>query len=135
MQTVPTTRSEAPPSVPAFARLPVLVIAALTAPAHLGFAVAGRGYGRRRRVLHLRVLSGRVLRTGRTPPAYSGNRSHGRFPPPGEDTDTVLFLGEQPESLRPWLTDVRPVGDPDTRSTSRPAGRRRGRWSPSGGGR
>lgn len=48
------------------------------------------------------------------PLAYSGNRSYGYFPPPGEDIDTVLFLGKQPDSLRPWFTDVRRVGDPDT---------------------
>ena len=44
MQTVPTTREATPRNVPAFARVPVLVIAALTALAHLGFAIAGRGY-------------------------------------------------------------------------------------------
>jgi hypothetical protein len=48
------------------------------------------------------------------PQAYSGNRSYGYFPPPGDDKDTVLFLGDQPDSLRPWFTDVRKVGDPDT---------------------
>ncbi len=26
----------------------------------------------------------------------------------------MLFLGKQPDSLRPWFTDVRRVGDPDT---------------------
>ncbi|TCK25299.1 glycosyltransferase family 39 protein [Pseudonocardia endophytica] len=46
------------------------------------------------------------------PEAYSGNRSYGYFPPPSEDKDTVLYLGEQPESLRPWFSDVRPVGEP-----------------------
>ncbi len=48
------------------------------------------------------------------PQAYSGNRSYGYFPPPAEDKDTVLYLGEQPETLRPWFTDVHRVGDPDT---------------------
>ena len=46
------------------------------------------------------------------PQAYSGNRSYGYLPPPGEDKDTVLYLGEQPDSLRPWFTDVRRI-DPD----------------------
>ena len=48
------------------------------------------------------------------PLAHSGNRSYGYFPPPEEDKDTVVFLGDQPETLRPWFTDVRRVGDPDT---------------------
>lgn len=45
------------------------------------------------------------------PPAYSGNRSYGYFPPPSDDVDTVLFLGSDPELLPPHFADVQRVGD------------------------
>jgi hypothetical protein len=41
------------------------------------------------------------------PQAYSGNRGYGWFPPPPEDDDTVLFVGADPGSLRPYFSDVR----------------------------
>jgi 4-amino-4-deoxy-L-arabinose transferase-like glycosyltransferase len=41
------------------------------------------------------------------PQAYSGNRGYGWLPPPPEDDDTVLFIGADPESLRPYFSDVR----------------------------
>lgn len=47
----------------------------------------------------------------RLPPAYSGNRSYGYFPPPSDDIDAVLFLGSDPAELRPYFTDLRRVGD------------------------
>lgn len=47
---------------------------------------------------------------GDLPPAMSSNRSYGWFPPPGDDVDTVLYLGSSVDELRPWFADVHPVG-------------------------
>ncbi|WP_345603159.1 glycosyltransferase family 39 protein [Pseudonocardia adelaidensis] len=45
------------------------------------------------------------------PQAHSGNRGYGWFPPPSEDEDTVLFVGSDPEPLRPYFSDVRMLAD------------------------
>ncbi|MHA6617417.1 glycosyltransferase family 39 protein [Pseudonocardia sp. DLS-67] len=45
------------------------------------------------------------------PQAYSGNRGYGWFPAPAEDDDTVLFVGRDPEAMRPYFSDVRMVAD------------------------
>ncbi len=45
------------------------------------------------------------------PHAYSANRSYGYFPPPPPDHDAVLYVGRDPDELRPYFKDVRTVGD------------------------
>ena len=45
------------------------------------------------------------------PEAYSINRSYGYFPPPPDDRDTALFIGRDPDDLRPYFADVREIGD------------------------
>jgi hypothetical protein len=55
-------------------------------------------------------LDGYSLEYG-LPQAHSGNRGYGWFPPPPEDDDTVLFVGGDPESLRPYFADARKVAD------------------------
>jgi hypothetical protein len=45
------------------------------------------------------------------PTAFSPNRSYGYFPPPAARQDVVLFVGREPDSLRPYFTDVRRVAD------------------------
>ncbi len=45
------------------------------------------------------------------PEAYSTNRSYGYFPPPPDDRDTALFIGRDPDDLRPYFADVREIGD------------------------
>ena len=47
---------------------------------------------------------------GTLPPAHSGNRSYGYFDPPAEDVDTVLYVGDTADELRPWFAEVRPAG-------------------------
>ncbi|WP_433036927.1 glycosyltransferase family 39 protein [Actinomycetospora sp. CA-053990] len=48
---------------------------------------------------------------GTLPPAMSSNRSYGWFPPPGDDVDSVLYVGSTADELRPWFAEVRPVGE------------------------
>lgn len=48
---------------------------------------------------------------GTLPPARSSNRSYGWFPPPGDDVDSVLYVGATADELRPWFAEVRPVGE------------------------
>jgi hypothetical protein len=38
-------------------------------------------------------------------------RSYGYFPPPPADRDVVLYVGRQPDRLRPYFNDGRRVGD------------------------
>lgn len=45
------------------------------------------------------------------PTSYSTSRSYGYFPPPAADRDVVLYLGRQPDRLRPYFNDTRRVGD------------------------
>jgi 4-amino-4-deoxy-L-arabinose transferase-like glycosyltransferase len=45
------------------------------------------------------------------PEAYSNNRGYGWFPPPPEDDTEVLFVGGDPQALRPYFADVRMVAD------------------------
>ena len=45
------------------------------------------------------------------PEAYSTNRSYGYFPAPPFEADTVLYVGGEADQLRPYFTDIRPVGD------------------------
>lgn len=45
------------------------------------------------------------------PKAYSSNRSYGYFPPPPEAQDQALYVGANPDELRPHCTDVRKVVD------------------------
>jgi hypothetical protein len=55
-------------------------------------------------------LDGYSLQYG-LPQAYSGSRGYGWFPPPPEDDDTVLFVGRDPDALRPYFSDARMVAD------------------------
>lgn len=43
------------------------------------------------------------------PKAYSSNRSYGYFPPPPEGQDAVLYIGSDPDEVRPHFTEVRQV--------------------------
>jgi len=45
------------------------------------------------------------------PQAHSGNRGYGWFPPPPEDDTSVLFVGGDPDALRPYFSGVRMVAD------------------------
>lgn len=45
------------------------------------------------------------------PQAFSISRSYGYFPPPSEDCDTALFVGREPDVLRPYFADARVVGE------------------------
>jgi hypothetical protein len=45
------------------------------------------------------------------PQAYSANRSYGYFAPPPVDHDVVLYVGSDPDALRPYFTDVHQVAD------------------------
>jgi Dolichyl-phosphate-mannose-protein mannosyltransferase len=45
------------------------------------------------------------------PQAHSASRGYGWFPPPHEDDGTVLFVGRDPEALRPYFSDVRLLAD------------------------
>lgn len=45
------------------------------------------------------------------PQAFSTSRSYGYFPPPPEDRDTALYIGREPDVLRPFFADIRVVGD------------------------
>jgi 4-amino-4-deoxy-L-arabinose transferase-like glycosyltransferase len=45
------------------------------------------------------------------PTSYSTSRSYGYFPPPPADHDVVLYVGRQPDRLRPYFNDARRVGD------------------------
>jgi hypothetical protein len=45
------------------------------------------------------------------PEAYSANRSYGYFAPPPADHDVVLYVGSDPDALRPYFSDVRTVAD------------------------
>ncbi len=45
------------------------------------------------------------------PPVVSGNRAYGYLAPPGEDVDTVVFVGRDVEMFRPWFSSIRPAGD------------------------
>lgn len=42
------------------------------------------------------------------PPTTGTNRAYGWFAPPPEHQDRMLFVGD-PERLRPWFTDIRPI--------------------------
>ena len=54
------------------------------------------------------------------PQAYSSSRSYGYFPPPPEGKDTVLYVGSNPDEVRPYFTEVREVAadGPDPRDSS-----------------
>jgi len=45
------------------------------------------------------------------PEAYSANRSYGYFAPPPADHDVVLYVGSDPDALRPYFSDVRTLAD------------------------
>jgi hypothetical protein len=45
------------------------------------------------------------------PKAYSGNRSYGYFPPPAPVQDAVLYIGANPDHMRPSFRDAVKVGD------------------------
>jgi hypothetical protein len=45
------------------------------------------------------------------PEAYSANRSYGYFAPPPADHDVVLYVGRDPDALRPYFIDGRRVAD------------------------
>lgn len=47
----------------------------------------------------------------RLPEAYSGNRGYGWFPPPSEDQHTVLFVGSDPDDVRPYFAECLSVSD------------------------
>ncbi|HSK59548.1 MAG TPA: glycosyltransferase family 39 protein, partial [Actinomycetospora sp.] len=47
---------------------------------------------------------------GALPVVLSSNRSYGYFDLPGDDVDTVLYVGETVDEIRPWFADVRPLG-------------------------
>lgn len=47
----------------------------------------------------------------RLPEAYSLSRSYGYFPPPQADTDTVLFVGRDPDMLRGYFDESRQVAE------------------------
>jgi 4-amino-4-deoxy-L-arabinose transferase-like glycosyltransferase len=53
---------------------------------------------------------------GTLPPVMSSNRSYGWFPPPGDDVDSVLYVGSTADELRPWFAEVRPVGEVGSRT-------------------
>lgn len=44
------------------------------------------------------------------PAAYSPNRSYGYFDPPPDSVDSVLYVGSEPDAVRPYFTTVRTVG-------------------------
>lgn len=44
------------------------------------------------------------------PKAHSPNRAYGYLEPPSEDKDTVLYLGGEPDSLRPYFAKVERIG-------------------------
>lgn len=43
------------------------------------------------------------------PEAYSSNRGYGYFPPPPETKDSVLYVGSDPDEVRPYFSEVRKV--------------------------
>jgi hypothetical protein len=45
------------------------------------------------------------------PESYSANRSYGYFPAPPASHDTVLYIGGNPDALRPHFAEIRIVGD------------------------
>jgi hypothetical protein len=45
------------------------------------------------------------------PTSYSTSRSYGYFPPPPPDHDVVLYVGAEPDRLRPYFSDARRVAD------------------------
>jgi hypothetical protein len=45
------------------------------------------------------------------PTSYSTSRSYGYFPPPPADHDVVLYVGGEPDRLRPYFSDARRVAD------------------------
>lgn len=45
------------------------------------------------------------------PQAYSLNRSYGYFAPPPVDRDVVLYVGADPDALRPYFGDTRRIAD------------------------
>jgi hypothetical protein len=45
------------------------------------------------------------------PAAYSPSRSYGYFPEPTDEKDAALFVGSDPEELRPYFGHVRKIGD------------------------
>jgi hypothetical protein len=57
------------------------------------------------------------------PTSYSTSRSYGYFPPPPADHDVVLYVGHQPDRLRPYFNDARRVADisEDMHASSSPA--------------
>ncbi|GAA4857094.1 glycosyltransferase family 39 protein [Saccharopolyspora cebuensis] len=40
------------------------------------------------------------------PPAHSTNRGYGYFPPPPESADAAVYVGADPDELRPYFTDA-----------------------------
>ncbi|WP_158894910.1 glycosyltransferase family 39 protein [Amycolatopsis anabasis] len=54
------------------------------------------------------------------PRSHSSNRGYGYFPPPPETQDQVLYIGPNPDELRPHFTNVRKIaeGGPDTPEAS-----------------
>jgi hypothetical protein len=55
-------------------------------------------------------LDGYSLQYG-LPQSYSSSRGYGWFPPPPEDDATVLYVGGDPTTLRPYFTDMHMVAD------------------------
>ena len=45
------------------------------------------------------------------PQAYSGNRGYGWFPPPPETANSALFIGENPDDVRPYFSEVHMLSD------------------------
>ena len=45
------------------------------------------------------------------PKAHSTNRGYGYFPPPPEHEDAVLYVGSDPDEVRPYFTEVRKVAE------------------------
>jgi hypothetical protein len=45
------------------------------------------------------------------PNAYSSNRSYGYFPPPPPDKDAMLYIGTNPDRIRPNFRDAIKVGE------------------------
>jgi 4-amino-4-deoxy-L-arabinose transferase-like glycosyltransferase len=64
-------------------------------------------------------LDGYSTRYG-LPEAHSGNRGYGWFPPPPETATSAIFVGRDPDDVRPYFSDVRRIdeGGPDARESS-----------------
>ncbi|GAA1400126.1 glycosyltransferase family 39 protein [Pseudonocardia kongjuensis] len=56
------------------------------------------------------------------PPVVSGSRSYGYLDPPPDDRDSVIFVGERPETIAPAITGLHRAGVSDTGDTLLPPG-------------